>query len=295
MGMIFFSGSLIFWLLGALAGVGYLILRNASFYMVMPLLVILTGLSPEMAVPIALAHMAALLIPAAVGHWQSGNVDFKLLLTCISGILIGDWLINGVNVPILHWAGQSYFILLPYLLLFLGAMVHRVRPFPLLPKPNHKVRKKLLRLIATLPGKTNFTASEIQLPFYIPILMGVGYACVAKLFGPVVALLTIPILLVCCDVPVLVASGTASLLNLCGMLLMALTSDFIVSPLNLQILLWLFLGSTMTVFSLSFFLPRKLYPIPVAAVLVAITSFTLLALSASFPTYLLGWFGGMQG
>lgn len=305
---IFFSGSITFLLIGSSVGLFYPVLRNISFYMIMPLLMILTGLSPEMAIVISLAHLAALLVPSVVEQLHLGNIDFKLTSYLFLGIVAGIWIGNDFYQPtsLIH-KQQQIIVLIPYLCLMIGAIAYRIHPFPLLPKPNHKIRKKLEKILKVLPGKVLFSTSGIRIPFFIPIFFGILVALIGKFFGPVVALLMAPLLIVGLDVPVMVAVGTAMLVNLIGMLTFVVYSDFLAIPLYLQILLWLFLGSTLTMLFLSSFLQRKPYPLPVAAVLVIITSVTLVALSVSdpglnllmkhlgFPSNLLGWFGGVRG
>ncbi|GAB6181594.1 sulfite exporter TauE/SafE family protein [Desulfotomaculum defluvii] len=296
---IFFSGSILFMVIGILGGVLYPVLGKASVYTIVPLLIVMTGLPPEMAIPIGLAHFAALIIPAAVGHWQAGNVDYKLLFLLIIGLMVGLIFTGEI-------ADLSLLVLVPYLLLIIGAAIYKIRPFVLLPKPKNKYRRKILKVLYRLPGKVDLSASGIKISCLVPILLGLLLAYTAKIFGPIAGILVCPILIICLDIPVMVAVATSMVFNFTGMLSVAMWNGFLVIPLNLQILLWVFLGSTVTVLVLSTVIRKKLYPIPVAALLVAITSFTLWALMLSnpshssliqqiFPLDLLGWFGGAQG
>lgn len=303
---ILFSGAMTFMLIGIFAGILFPILGNVGSFMVVPLLIIFTGLPPEIAIPIGLAHLAALIVPAAVSQWQVGNVDYKLLLLFLLGLFPGMFLANKVSW-LMEGSGWSEILLIPYLLLLVGAVLHRIRPFPLLPKPNNRYRKRIVKVLRGLPGKTSLTASMTQVPLIIPVAMGLVFAFTGKLLGPVVALMVSPFLIVCLDIPVMMAVGTALVANFTGMLAVALDSGFLTLPINLQILLWLFLGSSLTVLVLSAIMQRRPYPVPVAAVLVLITSVTLWVFTTSqpglnlliqhfsFPINLLGWFGGVRG
>ncbi|SHE75137.1 hypothetical protein SAMN02745133_01074 [Desulforamulus putei DSM 12395] len=303
---ILFSGAVTFMIIGILAGILFPVLGNAGSFMVVPLLMILTGLPPEIAIPIGLAHLAALIVPAAISQWQAGNVDFKLLLLFLLGLLPGMLLANKV-CRLMEGAGWSEILLGLYLLLLVGAVAHRIRPLALLPKPNNRYRKKIVKVLRGLPGKIFLPASMMPVPLIIPVVLGMVFAFTGKLWGPVAAFMVSPFLIVCLDMPVMMAVGTATAANFIGMLAVALGSGFLALPINLQILLWLFLGSSLTVLVLSAFMQRKPYPVPVAAVLVLITSVTLWVLTTSqpglhlliqhfsFPVNLLGWFGGVQG
>ena len=304
---IFFSGSITFLLIGSTVGLFYPILRNVAFYMLVPLLMILTGLSTEMAIVISLAHFAALLVPIAVDQFQTGNSDLKLVFITLLGIATGIWLYNALYVYVKHLELLNMVTLFPYIILLGGSVFYRYRPFPLLPKPSHKKRKQLQNFLKRLPGKMWFPTSGVKVPFFIPILLGIMFGFFGKLFGPVVALLITPVLVVVLEIPVMVAVGTAMLVNMLGMLTIVLSSDFVTIPLYLEILLWLFLGSTLVMLMISSFMQRRPYPLPVATLLVIITSVTLLALTASspgliipmdqlgFPSDILGWFGGVRG
>ncbi len=74
---ILFAGSINF----AILGIGLALLMqlagNIGALMALPL-IITTGLITEQAIPIALVLTAALIVPGALGHLQSGNVDKKL-------------------------------------------------------------------------------------------------------------------------------------------------------------------------------------------------------------------------
>jgi len=198
-------------------------------------------------------------------------------------------------------------IIIPYLLFLAGGMIYRFRPFRVLPKPNHPYRKKVLEWIHAVPGKIDFATGGISVSALIPLCLGLAYGLLGQLFGPLVALLLSPVLVVCLDVPVMVAMATALAVNFAGMLTVAIAGGFVSIPLNLQILLWVFLGSVITFLGLSLRQKNKPYPVPVAAVLVLLTSVTLWALMNSqpgidllmqqfhLPLRLLGWFGGVQG
>lgn len=305
---IFFSGAMIFMLIGVFVGILLPVLGSAGSLMIMPLIMLITGLPPEMAIPISLAHLAALSVPGVVGQWQSGNVDLKMLLWLmvgvIPGIIFGDW----VNEFARRWHWFTYLVLAPYLILLVCAVIYRFHPFSVLPKPNNRYRKKVVKFMKGLPGKTRFITSDISLSRGIPIVLGLALGLVGKIFGPMVALLLSPILIVCLDIPVMCAVATAMAANFIGMLTITSTGQFMMAPLTLQILLWLFLGTSATILGLSVFLQKsKPYPAPVAVVLVLITSVTLWALvtsqpnlgsviqNFSLPVHLLGWFGGVQG
>lgn len=303
---ILFSGAVTFMLMGVFVSMLFPVVGNAGSFMVVPLLMILIGLPPEIAIPIGLAHLAALTVPSAVSQWQMGHVDGKLLGLLLLGLLPGMFAANQISW-IMDLAGYSKILLIPYLILLAGAVLNRIRPFSLLPKPNNRYRKALLKTLRNLPGKTYLSSSMMSVPLMAPIALGFMLALVGKLAGPVAILLVSPILIICLDIPVMMAVGTAMMANFIGMLVIALGSDFLVLPMNLQILLWLFLGSSLTVLILSTMIKRRPYPVPVAAVLVLITSLTLLVLTTSqpdlnlliqkfsFPMNLLGWFGGAQG
>lgn len=297
---IFFSGSLLFMVIGILGGVLYPLLGKASVYMIVPLLVFVTGLPPEMAIPIGLAHFAALIIPAVVGHWQTGTIDYRLLFLLVIGLCVGLIFSGGMGE-------LNPLVLAPYLVLFIGAAIYKIRPFALLPKPNNRHRKKVIKMMHWLPGKMYLPVSGSKVSFLAPIFLGILLAFTGKIFGPIATIIVCPILIVCLDIPVLVAVATAMVFNFIGLLSIAMWHGFLAIPLNLQILLWMFLGSAITILVLATVVKRKLYPIPVAALLVAITSFTLWALILSHPSQgtimqqiilplkLLGWFGGVQG
>ncbi|MEG6523593.1 sulfite exporter TauE/SafE family protein [Desulfotomaculum sp. 1211_IL3151] len=297
---ILFSGSLLFMVIGILGGVLFPLLGKASIYMIVPLLVFVTGLPPEMAIPIGLAHFAALIIPAVVGHWQTGNIDYRLLFLLVIGLFAGLIFFGGMG-------DLSPLVLLPYLVLLIAAVIYKIRPFALLPKPNNRQRKIVIKMIGRMPGKMYLSVSGINVSFLVPLFLGILLAFTGKIFGPIATIIVCPILIICLDIPVMVAVATSMLFNFIGMLSIAMWHDFLAIPLNLQILLWMFLGSAVTILALSTVVKKKLYPIPVAALLVAITSFTLWALMISnpiqsafmhqiiLPLKLLGWFGGVQG
>lgn len=297
---IFFSGALLFMVIGILGSVLYPLLGKASVYMIVPLLVLVTGLPPEMAIPIGLAHFAALIIPAVVGHWQTGIIDYRLLFLLSVGLLAG-LIFSGGMVDL------SPLVLLPYLVLFIGAAIYRIRPFTLLPKPNNRQIKIVIKMMRRLPGKIYLPVSGIKVSFLASLFLGFLLALTGKFFGPIAAIMVCPILIICFDIPVIVAVPTSLIFNFIGTLSIAMRHDFFAIPLNLQILLWMFLGSTVTILVLSPVVKKKLYPIPVAALLVTVTSFTLWAFMISHPSHssvmqqmilplkMLGWFGGIQG
>lgn len=295
-----FLGALLFMVIGILGGVLYPLLGKASVYMIVPLLVLVTGLPPEMAIPIGLAHFAALIIPAVVGYWQTGIIDYRLLFLLSVGLLAG-LIFSGGMVDL------SPLVLLPYLVLFIGAAIYRIRTFTLLPKPNNRQRKIVIKMMRRLPGKMYLPVSGIKVSFLAPLFLGFLLALTGKIFGPIAAIMVCPILIICFDIPVMVAVPTSLIFNFIGTLSIAMRHDFFAIPLNLQILLWMFLGSAVTILALSTVVKKKLYPIPVAALLVTVTSFTLWAFMISHPGHsaviqqmilplkLLGWFGGVQG
>ena len=308
MDSLFFSGTVIFLLLGAAAGLFLPIIGNIGTLMILPLIIMITGIPPEMAVPIALAHLAALWVPGVVGRWQSGNVDGKLLLWLLLGMIPGITLGNWIEGMAVHGTWFTDMVLAPYLLLLVGAVIYRLRPFPILPKPANRQRKKVVQWVTGLPAKTLFNTSGISISLFVPLGLGFIFGLTGKIFGPVAVLLLSPALMVCLDIPVLCAVSTAVVFHFIGMLSISLTGRYMLLPLNLQILLWLFLGTSMIFLGLSFFMQKKKpYTAPVAVVLVLITSATLWALITSqpdlgpvikhfsFPIQLLGWFGGVRG
>ncbi|GAB6157098.1 hypothetical protein JCM39194_02980 [Desulfotomaculum varum] len=304
---IIFAGAVTFLLMGIMVGVLFPVLGNMSFLIVVPSLMLVAGLPPAVAVPVGLAHLAALLVPPAVSHWQAGNVDVKLLLLFSLGLLPG-LLISEPLCRLMDDSGWWTVIIMGvYLILLAGAVVHRIRPLPLLPKPNNRWRKMLVKFLHSLPGSIFLPASMMTVPFMFPVLLGMLFAVTGKIWGPVAVLLVCPCLIVCLNMPVITAVGNAMAANFIGLLAVSLGSGFLTLPINIQILLWLFLGSSLTVLVLSAFLQRKLYPVPVALILVLITSVTLWILTAgqpgfhiliqhgSFPPNQFGWFGGVQG
>ncbi|SHH17541.1 TSUP family transporter [Desulforamulus hydrothermalis] len=304
---IIFAGAVTFLLMGMMVGVLFPVLGNMSFLIVVPSLLSVAGLPPAAAVPVGLTHLAALLVPPAVNHWQAGNVDVKLLLLFSLGLLPG-LLISEPLCRLMDNSGWWVAVIMGvYLMLLAGAVIHRIRPLPLLPRPNNRWRKMLVNFLHRLPGRVFLPTSMMAVPLLFPVILGVLFAVVGKIWGPAAVLLVCPCLIVCLNMPVITAAGNAMAANFIGLLAVSLGSGFLSLPINIQILLWLFLGSSLTVLILSVFWQRKLYPVPVAVILVLITSVTLWILTAgqsglhiliqhgSFLSNQFGWFGGVQG
>ncbi|AQS58711.1 sulfite exporter TauE/SafE family protein [Desulforamulus ferrireducens] len=302
---ILFSGAVIFLLIGVISGGLTSAIGNAGAYLLVPLLMLATGITPDIAVPLALAHLAALMIPRMVGQWQAGNVDLKLMLWILAGFLPGS-LLAGKLAAFIH--GFFWFVpvlLLPYLALLVGTIIYNRKPFRLLPAPNNLYRKKILIMVKGFPGQVTLPFSGMSLPAVLLITLGGVLAVATSLWGPLAVLLISPLLIVLMDIPVMVAVGTGLVIGVVGALVSSFSSGVLLYPLTLQMLLWLFLGTALTVLCLSFLQRKnKACPTSVAILMVVITSVTLWAVSASqppsllllhyqLPLQLLGWFGGV--
>ncbi|MDO7788749.1 sulfite exporter TauE/SafE family protein [Desulforamulus aquiferis] len=302
-----FSGSITFMILGMLVGFLINIVGNTGALAVMPLLIIFLGFPPEAALPIALGHLAAVGVPGLVLHWQTGNVDLKLIALVVIGVAPGIWLGKGLSTSSFYHVWGLYLVLVPYLILMLAAVIHRYRPFAILPKPNNRYRKMVLKFIKKIPGRIYSDTSGTNIPIIVPLITGVLLGLTGKILGPLATIIIAPILIVILNIPVIVAMGTAVTVNFIASLSIAVTSGLVSIPLNLQILLWTFLGSSLVLLLVSsIWRKHSPYPIPVATVLVLITSITLWAVTSSQPNLdfimqhfslpgnVLGWLGGVK-
>ncbi|SHK84082.1 TSUP family transporter [Desulforamulus aeronauticus] len=285
---IFFSGAITFLLMGIISGGLASAIGNAGVYLIVPLLMLVTGLTPDIAIPVALAHLAALLVPRVVGMCQAGNVDLRLTLWILAGFLPGTLFAAKLAALTNNLAWFKLIVLIPYLILLVGAVIYRAKPFRLLPAPNNLTRKKFLQLVKRVPGKVSLPFSGITLSAVILVILGAGFAMGTFLWGPLAVLLLSPLLIVGLDIPAMVAVGTGVVVSFIGAIVSSLSSGVLLYPITLQMLLWLFLGTALAVLVLSVLRHKnKLCPVPVAALMVIITSVTLWALSSTQPQDLL--------
>lgn len=295
------TGVMMFVSLGVLVGILLSVLGRPGALLITPLLMVVAGLPAEMAVPISLAHFAALMVPGTAGQWQSGNIDLKMLILLLVGVGPGVMLAGKISYSFPHWLAPV--ILFPYVILLLGAVIYKIRRFPVLPGPGNAYRLRVVKIIGTLPLKLHFATIGMAISAAVPVVLGIIFGFTGQIFGPLAALIISPVLVVCLDIPVMVATGTAGVASVMGSLIIALMSGFAAIPLNLQILLWLFLGSSVTFLAISALLQiNRLYPLPVAAMMVLVTSVTLWALLTGQPNLNLlihrlpihvGFFGGV--
>lgn len=302
---IFFSGAITFLLIGIISGGLTSAIGNTGAYLMVPLLILTTGLTPDIAVPIGLAHLAALLIPRVVGQWQAGNVDIRLMLWILAGFLPGTLLAGKLAALSHEFFWFKPIILLPYLILLAGTILYRWKPFRLLPAPNNLYRKKILQLVKRFPGQVSLPFSGMSLSALVLVILGVVLAVATSLWGPLAVLLLSPLLIVVLDIPVMVAVGTGLIVGVAGALISSFGSGVLLYPLTLQMLLWLFLGTALAILGFSTFQQKnKSCPASVAVLMVVITSVTLWAVSSTqppslllqhyqLPIQILGWFGGV--
>ena len=285
---IFFSGAITFLLMGVISGGLTSVIGNAGAYLIVPLLMLVTGLTPDIAIPVALAHLAALLVPRVVGMCQAGNVDLRLTLWILAGFLPGTLLAGKLAALTNNLAWFKPIVLIPYLILLVGAVIYRVKPFRLLPAPNNLYRKKFLQMVKKVPGKVSLPFSGITLSAIILAILGAGFAVATSVWGPLAVLLLSPLLIVGLDIPAMGAVGTGVVGSFIGAIVSSLSSGVLLYPITLQMLLWLFLGTALAVLVLSAFRQKnKLCPVPVVVLMVVITSMTLWALSSTQPQDLL--------
>lgn len=273
MNQVIFTGAMQFALLGVGLAILMLLAGNIGVLMSLPLL-LATGLLPEQAIPISLLITAALMVPGALDHLQSKNVDkkfvFFVLLGVLPGVFVSKYMIEFINL--------SYIALFTiYLLLLIGNFIYHRKPFPILPRPNNPTRKRIVSLLKKLPGKTKFTDSGIKMSPVTPVVLGFMFSIIAVLLGPVAAMLFCPVMVVLLEVPVFMAIGTVSVINILSFVTLGATSGMMTYPVILQILLWMFLGVSLTYTFSSYILgQRKLHPLPLAIVFLMLTSITLL-------------------
>lgn len=274
MDQIIYAGSIHFALLGVGLAILMLLAGNIGALMALPLLMA-TGLIPEQAIPIALVITAALIIPGALEHIQSGNVDKKFTGLVLLGILSGAFISKYILNTFIHHSQIALFSL--YVLLLVSNFIYRRKPFPILPRPNNPVRKQIVSFIDSLPGKTKFADSGINLCPVIPIVLGSIVSLIAGALGPVASMLLCPILVIFLEIPVFIAIGTVAVINVFSFVTLATASGMLVYPVILQILLWMFLGTSLAYTLISYIMrKRKLHPLPLTIVFLTVTSLNLL-------------------
>lgn len=272
MEQILITGAKTFGILGVLVGFLIPLVGNIGIFMVIPLLM-LVGLTPEQAIPIGLAHMALLHTPTVAGQIRSGHTDIRLLTLLLTGTIPGYLLADRLNEILITISYFNHTIFIIYLLLLAGAFLYRKHPFPILPKPNNLYRKKIITFIKKVPGHIFLVTSCISVSFIIPFFLGITFGLVSKTLGPLSALIICPILVFFLDIPVMVAMNTVTLFIFLSFITIAMASSLTLIPLNLIILLWIFLGSSLTLLAVST-LPRRSklsYQIPFSILFIVVT------------------------
>ncbi len=181
-------------------------------FLITPLLII-TGISPAVAVATGANQVLASSASGVLAHWRRGNVDFKMGGILLVGGLAG----SGIGVIIYSWlrgAGQldiavglSYVVMLGGTGVLMGtealrAMRRRRRAAP--PRKLHQHT-----WLHGLPLKMRFPRSRLYISALLPFGIGFGVGLLTAIMGVGGGFIMVPAMIYLLGMPTTVAIGTS--------------------------------------------------------------------------------------
>ncbi len=179
----------ILWLIALGGGVGFLsgLLGVSGGFMMTPIL-ILMGIPSPIAVASQSAGVIATCTTGVMGHWQRGNVDFKMAIVLIFGGLIGSSV--GVFVfTLLNKSGQLDLVIKISYIIFLtiigGMMVWELvmTKYRARRRPNTRKKIHVHNWTHKLPFRTRFRKSRLYISMILPLLLGYCIGFLSALMG----------------------------------------------------------------------------------------------------------------
>ena len=196
-------------------GVGYLsgLFGVGGGFLMTPLL-ILSGLSPAVAVGTEANQIVASSVSGALAHWRRGNVDIKMGLVLLLGGIIGSTL--GVQLfKFLRGAGQIDLVISLAYVVFLGAvgglmLFESLRAIRRQQLPGGG-RRKLHQhtFLHGLPFKMRFRKSKLYISALLPIGIGVFVGVLAAIMGVGGGFIMVPAMIYLLGMPTAVVVGTS--------------------------------------------------------------------------------------
>jgi uncharacterized membrane protein YfcA len=204
-----FGMGLIVGFLSGLFGVG-------GGFLLTPLLIMI-GIPPTVAAATDSNQIVAASTSGTFAHWKLGNVDFRMgTLLLVGGVIGGTF---GVQlIKILRAAGNADFVIKLTYVIMLGIIgfymfqeslrnLRRVRlPYA---KPARKGRSWFARFTQTLPFKTEFTKSGVNISILIPLIFGIFVGVLAALMGVGGGFIMVPVMVYILRMPMHVVVGTS--------------------------------------------------------------------------------------
>lgn len=177
------------WLIALGGGVGFLsgLLGVSGGFMMTPLL-ILMGIPSPIAVASQSAGVIATCTTGVMGHWQRGNVDFKMATILIIGGLMGSSV--GVWVfTLLNASGQLDLVIKISYIIFLGViggmMVWELvlNSYRKHRRPNMRKKIHVHNWIHKLPLRVRFRKSRLYISIILPLILGFAIGFLSALMG----------------------------------------------------------------------------------------------------------------
>jgi uncharacterized membrane protein YfcA len=181
-------------------------------FLITPLLIV-TGISPAVAVATGANQVVASSASAVLAHWRRGNVDFKMGAVLLLGGLAG----SGAGVALYTWlraagnldtaVGIAYVLLLGtvggmMLVESVRTMLRRTRP---------TARRKLHQhtWLHGLPLKARFPRSRLYISMLLPFAIGLGVGVLTAIMGVGGGFIMVPAMIYLLGMPTGVAVGTS--------------------------------------------------------------------------------------
>jgi uncharacterized protein len=207
----------VFVLLGLGGVVGFLsgVFGVGGGFLLTPLLIFI-GVPPTVAVASSANQLVGASVSGVLGHWQRGNVDFKmgfvLLVGGLAGSLLGVWIFTFLKL-----LGQiELTISLGYVLLLgtLGAlmMAESIRTLLQLQRPG-AARRKLHQhnWMHGLPLKARFRRSKLYISTLLPIGVGFVIGVFSAILGIGGGFIMVPAMIYILGMPTAMVPGTSLL------------------------------------------------------------------------------------
>ncbi|MGB4058359.1 MAG: sulfite exporter TauE/SafE family protein [Alphaproteobacteria bacterium] len=200
-------------LLSAFVGVLSGIFGIGGGFLTTPFL-IFSGIPPVIAVGTQGTQLVASSVAGVLGHWEKGNVDFKMGSVMLSGGAAGT-VIGILIFRMLESLGQIDFaisILYIVLLGFIGILM-LAESFSYLVKPKSMRRefntKNINPFMAALPYKMRFPRSKLYISALVPAGIGFVGGMLTSILGVGGGFMIVPAMIYILGVPSLLVAGTS--------------------------------------------------------------------------------------
>ena len=206
----------IFLLLGMGAGVGFLsgMFGVGGGFLMTPLLIIVAGVSPPVAVGTEANQIVAASVSGVLAHWRRGAVDFKmggvLLAGGVVGSVLGVWLFK-----LLREMGQIDLVISLSYVAFLGIigglMLLESGRALLRQRRGTRIMRKAHQhyWVHGLPFKMRFRKSKLYISALLPIGVGFVVGVLAAIMGVGGGFVMVPAMIYLLGMPTSVVVGTS--------------------------------------------------------------------------------------